>query len=305
MCHDGADDGAVLLVGERGGVGVQRQTRRALRQLGCAGPDVEVKAVVGELGVADRDAQGKAVRVEDREVVQRQPVQHGVGHGAPRRRWGEPRTGLGAVGCGVRQGGGGARRRIPGARCLVHGPRPPPADVQGRDLDPDAGVVPRQSPQRDPRLPLHGARELLHAGPDIAVGVGLQVGIAHRRQALDEHDRWVTEARADGVGEQEAHPRVAPGALGFGRVRQAGGDVERLPVGPDVGRRGDGDGGPGPREAGVLGGDRPFEDAEDLVGPSGRITAQRGGGGVPRFHIGDLTWAWARHPGRGVAPGTP
>ena len=158
-----------------------------------AGAELQPEAVVDDLGVAHREAEGEPVGADHGEVVQRQPPGL-VGGGAPRRRRSQPRSGLGAIRGGVREGCGGAFGGVPGTRRVLQAPRRPPPQVQGGHLDPDAGVVPGQTAKDETRLALGGVGELLHGEARVAVGVGLEVRVANRGEALDEHDWWVGRA---------------------------------------------------------------------------------------------------------------
>ena len=127
---------------------------------------------------------------------------------SPRRRRSHPGSGCLPLGAGSDRGAavpsGAFQRAAPVRRGRAT--RPPP-HVQRRHLDPDA---------RRSTTPVGGARS--GAGPwwpsgsfsmlqrHVAVGVGLEVRVAHGGEALDEHHRRVGRARADGVGEQAGTP---------------------------------------------------------------------------------------------------
>ncbi len=198
-----------------------------------------------------------------------------VGGAVPGRRRCQPRARLRAARSGIRERGGGSLGSVPRARRIPEVAPRPPSQMQRRDLDPDARVVPRHAAQREAGLALGDGGQLLRAEAHVAIGVRLEVGIAHRGQALDEHHGGAVEAGPDGVGEQQAHPRVAARPLRFGGVGEPRRHVEALPAGVDIRRGRDGDGPAGAGEAGVLRRHRAAEHLDHLVGPDGGIRGAR------------------------------
>ena len=288
---DRPDEGPVLLAGEGLGMGVHGETGRTLAEGRCPRAQVEDESRRRPARCAGhREAQREAVGVDHGEIVQ---------SAADRRRAAVRATttgGRATPAAGRREGAGSeSGAAVPSGAChdcgaVVEVAVRPPADVQGRDLDPDAGEVPRPSGAgRTGAGPSVASGYLPHAGRDVAVGVGLEVGVAHGGEALDENGRRVGRAptrqgrrRAGTPAGRVGPARPWPDRSGPSRRRGSA-------AGADVRSGGDGDGRRCPGEAGVLSRDRALPDLDQPRRPR----AGPGGGGAGRWvvHVGKNTGA--------------
>jgi hypothetical protein len=273
----------------RGSMGVEGEARRTRGDGQHAARQRQVEALGMRRDAVHGDAQRADVPIHHREVPQVEAVQGHTGGRPPVAGGLGPGRRLSAGRCRVRRRSDGRRRRQPLPRLLVQAPVGPPADARRRHVDPDARQVPGSPAEQEARS-LQRARKPGELQSQVAVGAGLQVTVSNCRQALDHGDGPSGQPGAGRVPVQQAHPRVAAGALGLGRVGDAGRHVERAAVVAHVRREREGDRLPRASHGGELDGDRALEERQELPRPAGGVVPQRRS---ERLRLGDhgfFTW---------------